>query len=93
MKSIFTLLILTLCSIATLGQSGDVKKFANDSEVPRITVAESKKGFDDGNIVFVDARSADIYKEEHIKGALSLPSGSTDFSKLPKGKRIVVYCS
>jgi len=41
-----------------------------------------------------DARSRDNYKENHIKGAISIPFSSTDnFDSLPKGKKIIVYCS
>lgn len=76
-------------------QSQEVKKFKDDSEVPRITVEETKKWFDENSVVIVDARAADAYKQEHIKGAINIPNGSdaSEFNKLPKGKKIVVYCS
>ena len=79
--------------MAAFGQSGEVKRFANEVEVPRITVAEAKKGFDEGTVIFVDARTEITYKEEHIKGALHISGSDESISSLPKGKRIIVYCS
>lgn len=93
MKVLLMFFLIALSATLTFGQSGDVKKLNSDAEVPRITVAESKKGFDEGSVVFVDARNSDIYRQDHIKGALSIPSGSDNFGSLPKGKRIIVYCS
>lgn len=75
---------------------GDGKRYNNAAEVPRITVEEAKKAFDAGNVVFVDSRPEPAYKEEHILGAISIPSGanaSEKFASLPKGKKIIVYCS
>jgi hypothetical protein len=61
----------------------------------RITVAEAKKEFDAGTAVFVDVRAEAAYKMEHIKGALHIPLESLDanLGKLPKGKKLIIYCS
>lgn len=61
----------------------------------RITVAEAKKELDAGTAVFVDVRAEAAYKMEHIKGALHIPLESLDsqVSKLPKGKKLIIYCS
>lgn len=85
--------ILVVAAFAAYGQ--DHKKFKDDSEVPRITIEDAKKAYDDSSAVIVDARAADIYKAEHIKGAINIPIGSKDseFARLPKGKTIIVYCS
>lgn len=94
MKLFISLALLILSTFAAFGQSGEVKKFGTDADVPRITVAEAKKGFDDGSVVFVDSRSAEAYAEEHIKGAVVIKGASEDrFNSLPKGKKIIVYCS
>jgi len=86
-------LFLAVAALASYGQ--DYKKFKDDSEVPRITVEDAKKAYDDNSTVIVDARAADIFKAEHIKGAINIPIGSSsaEFDKLPKGKKIIVYCS
>jgi 3-mercaptopyruvate sulfurtransferase SseA len=46
---------------------------ASVEEVPRVTVEEAKKAYDEGTAVFVDVRAADSYEASHIKGALSIP--------------------
>jgi len=86
-------ILLAVAALASYGQ--DYKKFKDDTEVPRITVEDAKKVYDDKSAIIVDARAADIYKDEHIKGAINIPIGSnsSEFDKLPKGKKIVVYCS
>ena len=70
-------------------------KFEKDSEVPRITLDEAKAAYDAGNALFVDSRGDMAYNQEHIKGAISIPAGGGEdrFSQLPKGKKIIVYCS
>lgn len=80
-----------LASVAAFSQT---KRYETTDEVPRIGIEDAKKAFDDKSAVFIDARAIETYKESHIRGAISLPFGSTDdFSSLPKGKTIIVYCS
>jgi len=63
------------------------------------TVARAKEIFDDGNVLFVDARSPDSYADGHIPGALSLPVGQFDeriesfLNRYSPDTRIVTYCS
>jgi len=93
MKILVSIVFILLTAIVALSQTAP-SKYKNDSEVPRISLKDAKQAFDDGTAVFVDARSRDNYKENHIKGAISIPFSSTDnFDSLPKGKKIIVYCS
>ena len=73
----------------------EYKKFKDDSEVPRIALADAKKDYDAGTVVVVDSRPEGAYKQEHITGAINIPIGSTNdkFDAIPKGKKIIVYCS
>jgi 3-mercaptopyruvate sulfurtransferase SseA len=66
-----------------------------DDEAPRITLADAKKEFDAGTAVFIDARGADSYKDEHIKGAINISADTLDKSikSIPKDKKIITYCS
>lgn len=66
-----------------------------DQEAPRISLEDAKKAFDEGNAVFVDTRYADAYKMEHVKGAINIPANEFDtrYSEVPKGKKIIAYCS
>jgi rhodanese-related sulfurtransferase len=70
---------------------------AAQGTVPRISVQELKKMMDSGKpVTIVDAQPKEVYKEGHIKGAISLPWRSQipleDVWNLPKGKPIVTYC-
>jgi len=63
--------------------------------MPRISLADAKKAFDEGNAVFVDTRAEVQYQQEHVKGAISIPAEAflTRYSEVPKGKKIIAYCS
>lgn len=67
----------------------------DDHDAPRISLADAKKAFDQGEVVFIDTRSADSFKAEHIKGAINIPAAEFEklYNKIPKGKKIVAYCS
>ncbi len=62
---------------------------------PRISLAEAKQAFDEGNVVFVDTRAEVQYKQEHIKGAINVPAEAmeTRYKEIPTGKKIIAYCS
>ena len=65
------------------------------AKVPRVSLADAKKAFDEGNVVFVDTRAETTYKQEHIKGALNIPAEAfqTRYTEVPKDKKIITYCS
>lgn len=64
-------------------------------EAAKISLADAKKAFDEGDAVFVDVRSAESFNSERVKGAVNIGIGDIDanLAKLPKDKKIVVYCS
>lgn len=70
-------------------------KFENDAAVPRISAVDAKKEHDAGNAVFVDSRGEGAWKAERLPGALEISMGASDekLSTLPKGKKIIIYCS
>ncbi len=94
MKLFFVTLLFAFGTLSSCGQT-EYKKFATDAEVPRITIEDAKKDFDSNSALFVDARSPDVYKQEHIKGAINVSYGAPDseVEKIPKGKKIIVYCT
>ncbi len=63
----------------------------------KIRREDLKKKMDRGDsLTLVDARSAESYLEEHIKGAISLPLSEVDEKAeqtLSKTDEIIVYCS
>jgi hypothetical protein len=93
MRLFWVAVVLAATAFASYGQ--EHRKFKDDTEVPRINIADARKAFDAGTALFVDARSLDVYREEHIKGAIDVPFGGPDkqVEAIPKGKTIIVYCS
>ena len=74
----------------------EYRKYANDADVPRISAADAKKDVDAGIAVIVDSRGDAAFLAEHIKGSISVPSAAMvkeRLSEIPKGKKIIVYCS
>jgi rhodanese-related sulfurtransferase len=63
------------------------------------SVARAKEIFDNGNVLFVDARLQDNYADGHIPGAVSFPVGKFDeqiesfLNRHSPDTRIVTYCS
>ncbi|MFT3744261.1 MAG: rhodanese-like domain-containing protein [Pyrinomonadaceae bacterium] len=71
-------------------------KYVNDAGVPRISAEEAKKDLDAGNAVFVDSRGQAAFDVEHLPGAIVIPyqpGVEQSYDTLPKGKKIIVYCS
>ena len=64
-------------------------------DAPRIALADAKKDFDAGNVVFVDTRAKSSYDGEHIKGAINMTTGDVEarYKEIPTGKKIIAYCS
>lgn len=64
-------------------------------DAPRISLADAKKAFDDKSAIFVDTHSKQTYDADHITGAINMTTGEigTAADKLPKGKKIIAYCS
>ena len=62
---------------------------------PRIGLADAKKDFDAGGGVFIDTHVKEQFDIQHIQGAINVPVGEleTKLNKIPKGKKIIAYCS
>lgn len=70
-------------------------KYDGEAAVPRISAEDAKKEFDAGKAIFVDTRGAEDWKNEHLPGALNITNSSPEdqYNTLPKGKKIILYCS
>ncbi|SRR5258706_7918020 len=92
---IFAIAIAIAAACSKTAPLAEYKKMEKDSDVPRISVQDAKKEVDAGTAVIVDARGDAAYKAEHIAGSLNIALGNPDtqFSTLPKDKKIIVYCS
>lgn len=67
-----------------------------EDKMPRIRPEEAKQLVDQGKAVIVDVRGTEAYKLSHVKGSIDYVLSkfeSGDFSGLPKGKRIITYCT
>lgn len=62
---------------------------------PRISLADAKKDFDAGSAVFIDTHVKEQYDVQHISGAINIPYAEFEknLNKIPKGKKIIAYCS
>lgn len=63
--------------------------------VERISIPDARVAVEKGEAVIVDVRQANQFQIGHIAGPLSLPEAEipTRGSSLPKGKKIITYCS
>jgi len=61
----------------------------------RITAAELHTLWEKGDVVIIDTRAEVAYKQEHIKGSVSMPTGTVldHLSELPRNKLIAAYCT
>jgi hypothetical protein len=82
-------------SNSTANVAAQTDSHGHEDNAPRITLADAKKDFDAGNVVFVDTRAETAYKQEHIKGAINMPMEAFEakYKGIPTGKKIIAYCS
>lgn len=64
-------------------------------DAPRISLADAKKAFDDGTAVFIDTHVKTTYDAGHIPGSINITVQDLEakFNTIPKGKKIIAYCS
>ena len=65
------------------------------ANAPRISLQDAKAAFDAKEAAIVDSRSPSAYEIEHIATAINIPllAPEGDYAKIPKGKKIIIYCS
>lgn len=61
----------------------------------RITATELHDLWQKGDVLIIDTRAESAYKDEHIKGAISMPTGTVlgRIDELPRNKLIAAYCT
>ena len=89
-RLIIGLLIVILLSGCT------ATKEENKIMYNKITAEEAKEMIDTQEVIILDVRTQEEFKEKHIEGALLIPDyelANVAKSKLPdKNKKILVYC-
>ena len=73
----------------------DAHGHAEGQDAPRITLADAKRDFDAGTAVFIDTHMPEQYEQRHIPRAINVPANDMEpyMNKIPKGKKIIAYCS
>ncbi len=67
-----------------------------EDSMPRVRVEEAKADVTSGKGVIIDVRGTDAWKIAHIEGAIDIQLADVekgDFKNIPKGKRIIAYCT
>ncbi len=67
-----------------------------EDSMPRVRVEEAKADVTSGKGVIIDVRGTDAWKIAHIEGAVDIQLADVekgDFKNIPKGKRIIAYCT
>jgi 3-mercaptopyruvate sulfurtransferase SseA len=84
----------TLLSQKPINQAPPAATPASDS-ARRITADELHKLWEKGEVVVIDTRPEPTFKQEHIKGSISMPAGTVldHLSELPRNKLIAAYCT
>jgi len=61
----------------------------------RITAEELHKLWEKNDVLVIDTRAESAFKQEHIKGAISVPAGTvlSRLDELPRNKLIAAYCT
>ena len=63
--------------------------------VPRVSVDEAKRAFDDGRAIFIDTRGDDNFAQGHIPGALSITESELPgrIGEFDTSDWIITYCT
>ncbi len=85
----------------TLSQTPKTSATPNQLPTPapdsarRITATELHDLWVKGDVLIIDTRAEPAYKDEHIKGAISMPTGTVldRIEELPRNKLIAAYCT
>jgi 3-mercaptopyruvate sulfurtransferase SseA len=83
-------------SISRSTESAEPAAHADDADdAPRISLADAKKAFDEGTAIFIDTHPKATYDLGHIPGSLNITMQDFEakFDSIPKGKKIIAYCS
>lgn len=99
MKRVF--LVAIIITLLLTGCSDDVNREItvhkpSNVEVEMISVKEVKDLVDnldeEENVVIIDVRTVEEYKEGHIAGSINLPLDIISNIDVSKDKKIIVYC-
>jgi len=87
---------LRLAAIAVLLAGPVFGQVADETAVPRISVADLTRASAAGQVLILDVRDAGSYAEGHLPGAINIPLGDLQqgLATLKASKKpIVAYCA
>ncbi|MGB7202448.1 MAG: rhodanese-like domain-containing protein [Pyrinomonadaceae bacterium] len=97
MKSKIAIIAVAVLALLAACKPAEIEyvKYETEEAVPRMSAADAKKEVDAGNAILVDSRDKSAFDAERLPGAINIASNAAkeSFDKLPKGKKIIVYCS
>jgi len=78
-----------------MNPAADSHGHTEGQDAPRISLEEAKKAFDEKSATFIDTHVKATYDAGHIPGAINITVQDLEakFNTIPKGKRIIAYCS
>jgi hypothetical protein len=77
------------------GANPSQTEIVNVDDITRVNIVEAKDAFDTQAAVFVDVRSSDVFAQDHIPGAISIPLEELDarMDELDPNAWIITYCT
>ena len=104
LTAILSVFALAACNsnetLLSQNSSAPVNKTATPPPPPtdnakRITADELHKLWSSNQVLIIDTRAESAYQQEHIKGSISMPTGTVlqRIDELPRDKMIVAYCT
>jgi 3-mercaptopyruvate sulfurtransferase SseA len=101
--AILSVLALAACNSNETLLSQNSSAPANKTATPplptdsakRITADELHKLWSSNQVLIIDTRAESAYQQEHIKGSISMPTGTVlqRIDELPRDKMIAAYCT
>ena len=92
-----TIICALLFNFANPQGLGLIQKSWSEDPIAAITPTAASQKYNQGEVLIIDARPSSFYNQEHIKGALSLPSDLFDIAylmaldQINRSQEIVVY--
>ncbi len=105
LTAVLSVIVLAACNSNETLLSQNTSAPANKAATPptpppadnakRIGAEELHKLWSNSQVLIIDTRAESAYQQEHIKGSISMPTGTVlqRIDELPRDKMIVAYCT
>lgn len=72
-KTLFFVFLLGIAAIILMVLLINQNPSDTQADVPRVTIAETKRALDEGTAFIIDVRSPQAFQQSHISGAINVP--------------------